>query len=301
MISIISIISMCVTLAVTLVLPLGIFVGYGLKKNQNDVWLAGVMGAIGFALLQLNIRLPLLNATAARPEFMNWAEQNYIWYCLLLAFTAGLFEVIARYAAAKILCFKRKIASNLTYETAIVAGIGHGGIEAIAIVGMTYINNLLFSFMINAGAWESMLAEIKVTAEQMGDMSIYQIYETVPQQLMDTPWYLYLAAGYERILTMIAHIAMTMIVFYFVSKKKDLTGILICLLCHTVLDFVSAVMSGLATDYLGNVLSQNAAYVCIYVFLTIAAVASVFYLMRMRNVWKIEKMDIEYEKENCEE
>ena len=293
MISIVSIISMCVTLAVTLVMPLGLFVAYGLKKNRNDVWLAGVMGAVGFVLLQINIRLPLLNSVAARPEFMNWIEKNYIWYCLFLAFTAGLFEVVARYVVAKILCFKKKITNNLTYETGIAAGIGHGGIEAITIVGMTYINNLLFAIMINAGEWDSMLAEVKVAAEQLGDMSIYQIYETVPQQLMDTPWYLYLAAGYERILTMIAHIAMTMIVFYFVSKKKDFAGVLICLFCHTMLDFVSAVISGLATDYLGNVLAQNAAYVCIYVFLTIVAVVSVFFLLRMRKVWKREDIDME--------
>ena len=288
MISIISIIAMCVTLAVTLILPLGIFVGYGLRKNRNDVWLAGILGAVGFVLLQINIRLPLLNFAATRPEFMNWAEENYILYCLLLAFTAGLFEVIARYAVAKILCFKKKIMSSLTYETGIAAGIGHGGIEAVMIVGMTYINNLLFSIMINAGAWESMLAEIKTTAEQMGDMSIYQMYETVPQQLIDTTWYLYLAAGYERILTMIAHIAMTMIVFYFVSKKKDIYGILICLLCHTLLDFVSALMSGLGTDYLGNVLSQNMAYVCIYVFLTVVACVSIWFLVCMRKTWKRE-------------
>lgn len=300
MISIISIVSMCVTLAVTLVLPLGIFVGYGIKKNRNDVWLAGVLGAVGFVLLQINIRLPLLNSAAARPEFMEWVERNYILYCLALAFTAGLFEVIARYIVAKILCFKKKITSELTYETGIAAGIGHGGIEAITIVGMTYINNLLFSIMINAGAWDSMLAEIKTAAEQMGDISIYQIYETVPQQLIDTPWYLYLVAGYERILTIIAHIAMTMIVFYFVSKKKDLVGVLICLLCHTMLDFVSVVLSSLATDYMGNVLSKNVSYVYVYVFLTVVAVVFVFYLMRMRNIWKIEKMDIEYKKENCE-
>ena len=291
MISTISIISMCITLIVTLILPLLLYVGYGIWKNKNEVWLAGILGAVGFSVLQLGIRIPILNKVAQIPSFSQWISEYYIWYCLILAFTAGLFEVIGRYAVAKILCWKKKVALELTYETGIAAGIGHGGIEAVLIVGMTYINNLLFTIMINTGEWESMLAEIKVAAEQMGDMSIYQIYETIPQQLIDTPWYLYLAAGYERILTIIAHIAMTLIVFYFVSKKKDLTGILICLLCHTMLDFVSAVMSGLATDYMGNKLTQNTSYICIYLFLTIVAAVSAVFLVRMGKVWRSETPD----------
>lgn len=291
MISIASIFAMCVTLLISLVVPVGVFVLYGTKKNRNDVWMAGILGAVGFGVLQISIRLPLLNSLAARPGFADWVEHNYIWYCLFLAFTAGLFEVIARYATAKILCYKNKITYNLTYEAAFLAGIGHGGIEAVMIVGMTYVNNLLFSFMINAGAWDSMLAEIKVSAEQMGDMSIYQVYETVPQQLIGTPWYLYLAAGYERILTMVAHIAMTMIVFYFVGKKKDAIGVLICLFCHTLLDFVSVLLSGMSTDYLGNVLSQNVAYVFVYVFLTVIAGVAIWFLIHISKFWKIEKVE----------
>ena len=40
---------------------------------------------------------------------------------------------------------------------AVGAGLGHGGIEAIVIVGMTYINNLLYSAMINTGAFDTMV------------------------------------------------------------------------------------------------------------------------------------------------
>ena len=151
---------------------------------------------------------------------------------------------------------------------------------------MTYINNLLFSFMVNSGTWDITLQEIKVAAEQLGDMNLYQTYAAIPQQLIETPWYLYLAAGYERVLTIIAHIAMTMIVFYFVSRKKDILGIFICLLCHTVLDFVSAVLSGMSTEYLGSVLSQDMSYVLVYIFLTLAAIVSGIYIFHMKKVWK---------------
>lgn len=286
MISILSIAAMCVTLIVTLVGPIALYVIYGLRKKKNSVWIAGALGAAGFAILQLDIRIPLLNKIAVMPSFSQWISEHYIQYCLLLAFTAGLFEVIGRYAVAKILCFKKKITSELTYETGIAAGIGHGGIEAVLLIGMTYINNLLFTLIINSGTWDITLQEIKIAAEQLGDMSLYQTYATIPQQLIETPWYLYLAAGYERILTMTAHIAMTLIVFYFVSRKKDIMGIGICLLCHTLLDFVSAVLSGLSTEYLGNMLSQNISYVLVYVFLTVVAVISGIFLLRLKKKWK---------------
>lgn len=285
MVSTISIMAMCITLVITLVMPILLYVFYGLRKQSNVVWIAGALGAAGFAILQLDIRIPLLNKVATLPSFTEWVSQHYIVYCLLLAFSAGLFEVVGRYAAAKILCFKKKITPELTYETGIAAGIGHGGIEAVLLIGMTYINNLLFSFMVNSGTWDITLQEIKVAAEQLGDMNLYQTYAAIPQQLIETPWYLYLAAGYERVLTIIAHIAMTMIVFYFVSRKKDIVGIFICLLCHTVLDFVSAVLSGMSTEYLGSVLSQNMSYVLVYIFLTLVAIASSIYIFRMKKVW----------------
>lgn len=286
MISTLSLISMSITLVISLILPILLYVFYGFRKKKKEVWIAGALGALGFAILQIDIRIPLLNKISEIPSFLEWVSQHYIWYCLFLAFTAGLFEVIGRYAVAKILCFKKKITPELTYETGIAAGIGHGGIEAILLIGMTYVNNLIFAVMINTGVWEKTLSEVYKIAEESGNMSLYQAYAPIQQVLSGTPWYLYLAAGYERILTIIAHIAMTMIVFYFVSKKKDIRGILTCLLCHTMLDFVSTLVSGLSTDYLGNVLSQGMAYTLVYIFLTVVAVLSLVFLLHIKKIWK---------------
>jgi len=286
MVSMISIVAMCITLLITLVMPLALYVVYGLRKKKDVIWIAGALGAAGFGILQLDIRIPLLNNVSAMPAFMEWVSQNYLMYCFLLAFTAGLFEVVGRYIVAKILCFIKKSREELTYDVGIAAGIGHGGIEAVLLVGMTYINNLLFSIMVNTGTWNATLQEIEVVAEEMGDMSIYQTYAAIPQQLIETPWYLYLAAGYERILTIIAHIAMTLIVVYFVSRKKDIVGIGICLLCHTLLDFIFSVLFSLSSDSFGNMVSENVAYGLGYTFLTLVAIVAGIFIFRMKNSWK---------------
>ena len=89
-------------------------------------------------------------------------------------------------------------------------------------------------------------------------------------------------AGYERVLTVILHIALTLVVCYYVSRKKDIQGVLICLVCHFAVDFIAPIMNALATDYLGNVISTNMSYVLAYVFLTVVAVVSVLAIRRMK-------------------
>lgn len=297
MVSTISIVAMCITLLLTLVMPLLLYVVYGLRKKKDIIWIAGALGAAGFGILQLDVRIPLLNKVSTLPAFTQWASEHYLLYFFALAFTAGLFEVVGRYVVAKIICFMKKKRNELSYDIGVAAGIGHGGIEAMLLVGMTYINNLLFAFMVNTGAWDATLREIEVAAAEMGDLSIYQTYAAIPQQLIETPWYLYLAAGYERILTIIAHIAMTLIVFYFVSKKKDILGIGICLLCHTLLDFVFVVLFNLSSDSFGNMVSDNVAYVLGYGFLTVVAIVAGIFIFRMKRVWKTkEYAKVEHEK-----
>lgn len=290
MVSTLSIICMVITLLLSLVLPIAIFVWYGLKQKKKEVWIAGVFGTGGFALMQLGIRLPIVNTISAIPAFLSWAENNYIWYCFVLAFTAGLFEVVARYGGAKILYHSKSMTKELTFESGVMAGIGHGGIEAVALIGATYINNLLFSVMINSGIWDKFMATIQEAAVQTGDSTIYEAYASVGPLLTDTPWYMYMAAGYERVLTMAAHTAMTLIVFYFVAKKKDVKGVVIALIIHTLLDFFVVLISGLSTEYLGNVISQNVSYVLMYVMLTVVAVASVVVVFKIKRIWKITEL-----------
>ena len=290
MVSTLSIICMVITLLLSLVLPIAIFVWYGLKQKKKEVWIAGVFGAGGFALMQLGIRLPIVNTISAIPAFLSWAENNYIWYCFVLAFTAGLFEVVARYGGAKILYHSKSMTKELTFETGVMAGIGHGGIEAAALIGATYINNLLFSVMINSGIWDKFMATIQEAAVQTGDSTIYEAYASVGPLLTDTPWYMYLVAGYERVLTMAAHTAMTLIVFYFVAHKKGAKGVMIALAIHTALDFFVVLISGLSTDYLGNVISQNTAYMIMYAWLTAIAVVAVVVIFKIKGIWKTTEM-----------
>ena len=263
MVSAASILAVIVTLFICLILPVILYIGYGVKNKGKGVWTAWLLGAAGFFVFQVILRLPILNLLSLSPAFLTFATEHFILYSLILAFTAALFEVAGRYIAAKIL------SRNLTYEKSFAAGLGHGSIEAMFLIGMTYVNNLIYIVMINTGAFDGVVEQ---TAAMGVDTSQLM---AVKDALINTHASVFLLAGYERILTVILHIALSMVVCYFVSKKKDFVGIIICLVCHFAVDFVAPVVNAMATDYLGNVISTTAAYVLVYAFLTVVSVVSV--------------------------
>ena len=274
-----SIAAMCVTLVIALVLPVVILIVYAIKNRKQGVVGAWFLGAAGFFVTQMVIRTPILSVLGMSEGFVAFAQNHYLIYAIALAFTAGLFEVVGRYVVAKIL------SKNLTFKKGFAAGLGHGGIEAMILIGISYISNLIYVGMINSGAINAVIAQ----TESMG-VDATPVY-TLVDTLVNTPASMFLLAGYERVLTMLGQAAMSLLVCYFVWKKQDIKGIGICLLLHTLLDGVSAVVSGMSTPYLGAVGSQNVSYVIIYVFLTLMAVLSVYIIIKIKKAWRSEMVE----------
>lgn len=271
-----AILFMWITLFISLILPVILLIVYAVKNKGQKIVSAWFLGAAGFFVLQMLVRIPVLNILSMQPGFQTFAENNYVVYILLLGFTAGLFEVVGRLVVAKIM------AKNLTCERSIAAGLGHGGIEAMLLIGMTYINNLLYAALINRGAFDMVVEE----TEAMG-VDATALF-AAKDALLTTPAYLFGLAGYERLLTIICHTAMSLLVCYFVYKKQTMKGVLIALVIHTILDCVSGLISGLSTPYMGNVITENTGYVLIYGFLTIMAVVSLVIIVKVKKEFKKE-------------
>ena len=279
MVSTASMIAIIITLIITLVAPVAVWIIYGVKNKGKGVWKALALGAAGFVLLQMIIRMPILSIVSMFPGFETFVTNYYVIYCLILAMTAALFEVVARFGVAKIL--QKKI----NYEQGVAAGLGHGGIEAILIVGMTYINNLLYAIMINSGAFAQTIEAVSATdTTGMAEAQLLAIQAS----LVEAPSYLFYLAGYERVLTVIFHTAMSLLVCYLVYKKKAVLGVSIAFVMHFLVDFIAPLINGLATPYLGSVISEGTAYVIIYSFLTVVAVASFIVIVMIGKKWKEE-------------
>lgn len=286
MISYGAIFGIILTLLVTLILPLIIYVIYGMTNRGKGVWTAWLLGAAGFFVFQIILRMPILSLVQAIPGFVNVIMNYYVLYCLVLALTAALFEVVARFVVAKIMHKK------LNYQRGVAAGLGHGGIEAMVIVGVTYVNNLIYAIMIKTGALRELMWTV---ADQEGFSDTFGMLGEIEQTMVSTPAYTFYLAGYERILTMIFHVAMSLIVCYFVYKKKAVVGVLIAFVSHFLVDFIVPVLNGLAAPYMGSVLSQEAAYGMVYGVLTVVAIVCIIVIVMICKKWKKETAQVSVE------
>ena len=263
-----SIVSIIVTLFVSFILPLAFLVGYALRHKKQGIWSAWLLGALGFFVPQILIRLPILSGLSQLSGFAAFAQTHPALYGFGLAFTAGLFELAGRYAVAR--CLKK----NLTCRRALAAGLGHGGIEAILITGLAYLSNVVFLVMLQTGGFDAALA-------QAGDAS--QLL-AARDTLVNTHWALFLLAGFERLLAMTCHVAMSMMVCYGVHTNRVLPWTLACLALHTCMDSIACI-----SLFIGRGLTLVTAYTIIYILLTAVTALSILILRNIRTRWAAEK------------
>lgn len=263
-----STIAACIfTLFVSLILPVLVLILFAVKHRKQGILSAWLLGAAGFVVTQILIRLPILTFLQNQDWFASFAQRHLFLYAFSLAFTAGLFELAGRFAAAKLM------RRNLTYRRSLAAGLGHGGIEATLLIGMTYVNNLTYIFMINSGAFDTLMAQTAAAGMDVSQLHFIQ------DALLHTSPAMFLLAGFERLLTMIVHVAMSMLVCYGIAHGQTGICVLLCLGIHTLIDLSAGI---------SLVLPQSTAYPIIEAILTVMAVLSLFVIREIFHRWKKE-------------
>ena len=259
-----------ITLFISLILPLILLAVYALRNRKQGIVSAWIIGALGFFIPQMLIRLPIL--TLLSPQLAKFAFFSPLLYALTLAVTAGLFELAGRILAARVM------GNRLTPKRALAAGLGHGGIEAVVIIGISYINNLVYIVMIQNGTFDALLAQNASSPEVVAQL------EQVRTALLTTSPAMFLLAGYERLLTMVCQAAMSVMVCYGMASGKPGKYILLCLGLHTLLDSTAGI-----SLYIGKGLTLTTGYCIIYTILTAAAILSILILRTILRRWAEEK------------
>lgn len=106
-----------------------------LSKKQKRLWISFLTGMLAFVISQMLLRIPLLSFLSTQAYFSIFTLMHPILYILLLAFSAGLFEEIARWIGFT--CIKKKYC---TIYDALAFGFGHGGVEAMLLVGIPMLS-----------------------------------------------------------------------------------------------------------------------------------------------------------------
>ncbi len=248
-----SIIAMVITLIICFGLPIGLVIYF--YKKEKIALIAVLVGAVVFLVTQVFTRIPLLSYLST----LEWYQQmaaNLLIIALFLSLTAGLFEEVGRYFG-----FKLFLKKHLSWKNGVAFGIGHGGVEAIALVGLAYVNNLVYSFLINSGQFAETIAPV------LGpEMSAYLV-----AQLTEMPAYMFLVAGLERAFTIVIHIALSLVVLLAVTKGKTIY-LLYAILLHAAVNLPAVLIPGLG---------YNILYAELY--LLVLTVIGVIFIKRSRN------------------
>lgn len=267
MVSVSTIIVCAVAVICCLLLPPIFGMIYARRHTGQKCIGAWILGAAGFFVTQILIRIPILTVLQSQSWFIQFSQNHSFLYAFLLAFTAGLFELAGRFVVARIM-------NNQNFHRSLAVGLGHGGIEAMVIAGSAYLTNIAFSILINTGAFDSTVAE--VVAAGADPSQLYALRDT----LLTASPALYLLGVLERLLAMTCHVAMSMLVCYGVHRGKPLQGALICLGIHTLIDLTAGI-----SLLIGTVLTQTTAYWIIYTILTVAAALSIGIVRNIRGSW----------------
>lgn len=185
----------------TVILPIGMGLYFAIKKRAAKpvLW-----GALCFLVFQVFTRIPLISYLSSySAQWQLFSASQPFLYILLLAFTAGLFEEFGRYI------IMRRFMKSPGFSDGIAFGIGHGGIEALSIAGISYLYLIITQGPANA---------------------IFTGSST-----------LVLWAGFERISAMVLQVGFSVMVWQSVRFKKPLYLVLAILL-HAAVDFLVPLM-----------------------------------------------------------
>ncbi len=221
---------MCISIAIAILLPLVLLVYYRFRKHASILsFFVGCLVMLIFAFVLEQIVHSAVFASPAGAKI-----QANIWmYALYGGLMAGLFEETGRFLAFKtVLKSKRDNNAN-----ALMYGAGHGGFEAIVLLGITMINNLTWSILINSGRTDL------ITDKLSGD-ALSQAQQAI-QALITTPSYQFILGSVERVFAIVLQISFSVLVWFAAKKLSSLILYPAAILLHFIVDAVTAVMSGL--------------------------------------------------------
>ena len=209
-----SILAILFTLAFSIAFPIGLMLYF---RRRGGKWTAFLTGTVTFILFALILESILHNLMFLTPL---WAVfQGNIWlYGLYGGLAAGVFEETGR-----LLAFKLFLKKEREPITALSYGIGHGGAEAILLVGLTMVNNLVLAAVVSTGI--------------MTDPAILEL----AAQMAATPAGMFLWAALERVSAIILHLSNSVLVFAAVREPGEKWLVPAAILTHAVTNFIAVV------------------------------------------------------------
>lgn len=153
-----------------------------------------------------------------------------IAYILYGAFAAGIFEETGRF-----LTFKTVLKKQDSPKAAIMYGIGHGGCEAIMILGMTMLSGAAIAVIVNFVGIDEMIKTASAGRPELEQTARIQIESLASFGISNM-----LLSLFERAVTIVFHIALSVLVFESARIKDRAWLYPVCILVHAACDIPAA-------------------------------------------------------------
>ena len=224
-----SIPALIITIVLITAIPVFFFI-YWRRKNKEQTSIRYLIaGAVGFMVsarvLEVLVHYFCILADNPVSRFINGNTAAYVLYGITMA---GAFEECGRYIVLKYIMKK-----NRTRENAVLYGIGHGGIEILAVLLPAMITYLAVAVLFSRGDVENALRSLKIT-EETAAAALPSV-----QAAAAFDYGMMAMNVIERLLTMLIHIGLTVIVYYGVISKKKYC-LPAAILLHMLMDIFAA-------------------------------------------------------------
>ena len=217
--------SLIITVILMVAIPVIFFIYWrkNYKQQTKISWL--IAGAIGFIVsarvLELGVHMVCIVTDNPISRFINGNTIAYVLYGIIMA---GVFEECGRYIVLKYIMKK-----NRTTENAVMYGIGHGGIEILAVLLPTLITYLAVAVLFSAGDMENALSTLDITEETVS-VALPSI-----QTAAAFDYGMMAMNVIERLFAMLLHIGLTVVVYYGVVTAKKIC-LPVAIILHMLMD-----------------------------------------------------------------
>ena len=223
MLSTATLVWLCIGAVFGFALPVGLLVWW--RKTRRAKLLPFLAGALIWfvcaGVLEQLLHSALLLGDNA---FARAVNGNVYLYMLYGGLAAGVFEETGRYVAFRWILRKTRYPER---DTAVTYGIGHGGIEAMLILGVTYASYALLVLFYRAGNADAALALVGGDANALAG-SLGLIGQITPGVCA--------VAMLERTGTLLFHIALSLFVFLAARDRTQWTWFPFAILLHAIAD-----------------------------------------------------------------
>ena len=234
-----------------IIIPIAAIIVY--KRRRKDAWLISALIGAGTFLVFAFILEQILHTV-----MLPVVSGNKILYCIYGCLAAGVFEETGRFIAYKAFMKNHRSAQN-----AVMMGLGHGGFEAMALLGAGLLSNALVAVNVNAVGLDVFVEQATMGNAELAETVRLQI-DAIAQSGFGS-----IALGlFERMIAMAFHVCMSVIVYKSAQKGKFIL-FPAAILLHALLDSVAVmyqvgVITSLSSVYIPMVIMTAAVAVPAY-------------------------------------